>query len=105
MDPRNVALRNCGNSIAGGEPDPHPSKKQVRAQMGHMGAAIDRLEAFVPVLLDVLAPVLNAETPKETTQQGRPPYTTPLAEDLAYYADRVDNVVYALRQLIDRVEL
>lgn len=105
MDLRNPTLKNCGNSIAGSQPDPHPSKKQVPAQMGHMCAAIERLEAFIPVLTDVLTPVLNAETQKETGQQGRPPYTTPLAEDLAYYAERVDNVVDALRQIIDRVEL
>lgn len=99
-------LRKIGNTggLAAGQPSVAPTK-QIRAQMQRMHSAIERLEVLVPVLAEALTPVLNVETQKETGKEGRAPYTTPLADAIAHCSERVDNVVYALNQILDRVEL
>ncbi len=101
-----MSLGSIGNSVSGPNGQPNVVKeKEVPVQFNRMYAAIEQLEACIPRLADVLTPVLRVEPPKDTGNEGRAPLTTPLADGIARCVDRVDNVAYALREIIDRVEL
>jgi hypothetical protein len=96
----------AGTAGTGSVSQPNAARPgQVAEQFGHLSGVVEMLESTVTSLGKRLEAVLNPELRTEEGGQGRPPCTTPLAEDLALCAERVNNVVRRLISIIGRVEL
>jgi hypothetical protein len=80
-------------------------ESQVRATINDLQNRLRQISDALDTLRNRLELILSPEAPAEVATEKRPPYSTPLAEEIATMGNQAEHIAVAIEKLSGRVEL